>query len=257
MLKNAKDSCGGGAGDRHLHRAGPPRTKRRRPPRPSGWPTRCSGDEQRMLDRLLREIPRLTDAVARAEFDGEGLVRRERDRCRRHAARGGRHCQAHGAPRRRAGQAHGPPGPQGARRGACRGYGQGRCGLRVGSRHRGLRLAQRRRDHRQALRALPGRPGPGERLRAQDPEPLHHHRVASTPCRRTSRGPETTSSRSTKSAPCSPKATRDSPRRFAATSASTRTAPACCNSPSASSATPKAPFESREGAARGPLPGFL
>jgi ferritin-like metal-binding protein YciE len=29
-------------------------------------------DEQRMLDRLLKEIPRLTDAVARAEFDGEG-----------------------------------------------------------------------------------------------------------------------------------------------------------------------------------------
>jgi ferritin-like metal-binding protein YciE len=29
-------------------------------------------DEQRMLDRLLREIPRLTDAVARAEFDGNG-----------------------------------------------------------------------------------------------------------------------------------------------------------------------------------------
>ena len=30
------------------------------------------GDEQKMLDRLLKEIPRLTDAVARAEFDGEG-----------------------------------------------------------------------------------------------------------------------------------------------------------------------------------------
>jgi ferritin-like metal-binding protein YciE len=30
------------------------------------------GDEQRMLDRLLKEIPRLTDAVARAEFDGYG-----------------------------------------------------------------------------------------------------------------------------------------------------------------------------------------
>jgi ferritin-like metal-binding protein YciE len=30
------------------------------------------GDEQRMLDRLLKEIPRLTDAVARAEFDGNG-----------------------------------------------------------------------------------------------------------------------------------------------------------------------------------------
>ena len=30
------------------------------------------GDEQKMLDRLLKEIPRLTDAVAGAEFDGEG-----------------------------------------------------------------------------------------------------------------------------------------------------------------------------------------
>jgi ferritin-like metal-binding protein YciE len=29
-------------------------------------------DEQRMLDRLLKEIPRLTDAVAQAEFDGNG-----------------------------------------------------------------------------------------------------------------------------------------------------------------------------------------
>ena len=29
-------------------------------------------DEQRMLDRLSKEIPRLTDAMARAEFDGEG-----------------------------------------------------------------------------------------------------------------------------------------------------------------------------------------
>ena len=29
-------------------------------------------DEQKMLDRLLKEIPQLTDAVARADFDGEG-----------------------------------------------------------------------------------------------------------------------------------------------------------------------------------------
>ena len=29
-------------------------------------------DEQKMLDRLLKEIPRLTDAMARAHFDGEG-----------------------------------------------------------------------------------------------------------------------------------------------------------------------------------------
>ena len=30
------------------------------------------GDEQRMLGRLMKEIPRLTDVVARAEFDGNG-----------------------------------------------------------------------------------------------------------------------------------------------------------------------------------------
>ena len=30
------------------------------------------GEEQKMLDRLLKEIPRLTDDFAKAEFNGEG-----------------------------------------------------------------------------------------------------------------------------------------------------------------------------------------
>ena len=62
------------------------RRRRRSPPTPR-WPgspatpatakterlaNSVLGDEQRMLDRLLREIPRLTDAVASAEFDGDG-----------------------------------------------------------------------------------------------------------------------------------------------------------------------------------------
>jgi ferritin-like metal-binding protein YciE len=72
VLKNAKDSCAaealeiatytslarlaGAAGDQETERLAKSVLK----------------DEQRMLDRVLAEIPRLTDAVARAEFDGDG-----------------------------------------------------------------------------------------------------------------------------------------------------------------------------------------
>lgn len=72
VLKNAKDSCAsealeiatytslarlaGAAGDKETERLARSVLK----------------DEQRMLDRVLNEIPRLTDAVARAEFDGQG-----------------------------------------------------------------------------------------------------------------------------------------------------------------------------------------
>jgi ferritin-like metal-binding protein YciE len=72
VLKNAKDSCAAealeiatytslaqlarAAGDKETERLAKSVLK----------------DEQRMLDRVLDEIPRLTDAVARAEFDGQG-----------------------------------------------------------------------------------------------------------------------------------------------------------------------------------------
>jgi ferritin-like metal-binding protein YciE len=72
VLKNAKDSCAaeaqeiatyaalarlaGAAGDRKTERLA----------------TSVLRDEQRMLDWLLKQIPRQTDAVARAEFGGEG-----------------------------------------------------------------------------------------------------------------------------------------------------------------------------------------
>ena len=83
VLKNAKDSCAAEALEiatytalaRLAQTAGDAKTER--------LANSVLGDEQRMLDRLLREIPRLTDAVARAEFDGERLLRRDRDRRRR------------------------------------------------------------------------------------------------------------------------------------------------------------------------------
>ena len=72
VLKNAKDSCAAEAQEiatytalaRLARNAGDRQTER--------LANSVLGDEQRMLDRLLREIPRLTDAVARAEFDGDG-----------------------------------------------------------------------------------------------------------------------------------------------------------------------------------------
>ncbi len=72
VLKNAKDSCAAEALEiatytaiaRLARIAGDAKTER--------LANSLMADEQRMLDRLSKEIPRLTDAMARAEFDGEG-----------------------------------------------------------------------------------------------------------------------------------------------------------------------------------------
>jgi ferritin-like metal-binding protein YciE len=72
VLKNAKDSCAAEALEigtytalaRLARIAGDGKTER--------LANSVLTDEQRMLDRLLREIPQLTDAVARAEFAGSG-----------------------------------------------------------------------------------------------------------------------------------------------------------------------------------------
>lgn len=72
VLKNAKDSCAAEALEiatytalaRLAHGVDDVDTER--------LAKSVLADEQRMLDRLLKEIPRLTDAVARAEFDGDG-----------------------------------------------------------------------------------------------------------------------------------------------------------------------------------------
>ncbi|MBA3264716.1 MAG: DUF892 family protein [Thermoleophilaceae bacterium] len=72
VLKNAKDSCAAEAQEIATY------TALARLARTAGDGTTeqlansVLRDEQRMLERLLKEIPRLTDAVARAEFDGEG-----------------------------------------------------------------------------------------------------------------------------------------------------------------------------------------
>jgi ferritin-like metal-binding protein YciE len=72
VLKNAKDSCASEALEiatytslaRLAGAVGDQKTER--------LAKSVLEDEQRMLKRVLDEIPRLTDAVARAEFDGQG-----------------------------------------------------------------------------------------------------------------------------------------------------------------------------------------
>jgi ferritin-like metal-binding protein YciE len=71
VLKNAKDACASEALEiatytslaRLASAAGDEETER--------LATSVLRDEQRMLDRVLDEIPRLTDAVARSEFEGD------------------------------------------------------------------------------------------------------------------------------------------------------------------------------------------
>jgi ferritin-like metal-binding protein YciE len=72
VLKNAKDSCAAEAQEiatytalaRLARIAGDRQTER--------LANSILRDEQQMFERLLKELPRLTEAVAQAEFDGEG-----------------------------------------------------------------------------------------------------------------------------------------------------------------------------------------
>jgi ferritin-like metal-binding protein YciE len=72
VLKNAKDSCAAEALEIATYTALARLAKTAGDAKTEKLANSVLADEQRMLDRLLREIPRLTDAVARAEFDGEG-----------------------------------------------------------------------------------------------------------------------------------------------------------------------------------------
>ena len=153
VLKNAKDSCAAEAQEIATYTALARLARTTGDGKTEQLANSVLSEERRMLDRLLKEIPRLTDAVARAEFDGEGSY----DVTETGAADtlrevGGR------------GQADGPPSPQGTGGGACRGHGQRGRGVCVGPADLELRFAQRRRGSGQALRAVPGRPRQGQRL---------------------------------------------------------------------------------------------
>jgi ferritin-like metal-binding protein YciE len=72
VLKNAKDSCAAEALEIATYTALARLARTACDSKTQRLAESIMADEQKMLDRLLKEIPRLTDAVARAEFDGEG-----------------------------------------------------------------------------------------------------------------------------------------------------------------------------------------
>ncbi len=72
VLKNAKDSCAAEALEIATYTALARLARTSDDAKTERLAKSIIKDEQRMLDLLLREIPRLTDAMARAQFDGEG-----------------------------------------------------------------------------------------------------------------------------------------------------------------------------------------
>ena len=72
VLKNAKDSCAAEALEIATYTALAQLARAAGDSETERLAKSIMGEEQKMLDRLLKEIPRLTDLVARAEFDGEG-----------------------------------------------------------------------------------------------------------------------------------------------------------------------------------------
>ena len=204
-----------------------------------------------MLDRVLKEIPKLTEAVVRADVHGDGSYDVTTTGAADATRAAGEATRARREQGRRPGQAHRAPGPQGSGRRARRGHGQGRRGVGRGPAHRPLRRPQRRRDRRQALRALPDRPREGRGLRAQAREPLdgaqphrhaaHERAVAGLRRAHGRRDPQRARRRGRRAARRPP----------APTSARTRTARACSTPPSASSPAP----DRRSPRRRAPGPG--
>jgi ferritin-like metal-binding protein YciE len=72
VLKNAKDSCAAEALEIATYTALVQLARTADDGKTERLAKSVLKDEQKMLDRLLNEIPRLTDAVAQAEFDGNG-----------------------------------------------------------------------------------------------------------------------------------------------------------------------------------------
>ena len=72
VLKNAKDSCAAEALEMATYAALARLARTTGDSETERLAKSIMGDKQKMLARLLEEIPRLTDAVARAEFHGEG-----------------------------------------------------------------------------------------------------------------------------------------------------------------------------------------
>ena len=207
VLKNAKDSCAAEALEiatyaalaRLARTAGDGKTER--------LAKSVLGDEQRMLDRLLKEIPRLTDAVARAEFNGEGSYDVTESGAADTARKAGRTAKRTARQGAGTGQAHGR-----VRRARCPAWPEPRAPSRgpwPPSRTWPSRTTTRSAPtkFRTSSPSSPRSTWPRSTPTSAGTRIAPPSRAGSTPYRATSRGPATTSWAWTKSVPCSRRAT--------------------------------------------------
>ena len=175
VLKNAKDACATEALEIATYTAIERLARAVGDDETADLAASIRADEQRMLERILREIPRLTGAVV----GGRG----RRRRLLRHRQHG-----AAEAVKRTATQARRVPGVARAE-GEVKGALASEEDLAIAGYDR-LTVG---RDHRAARRPLADRPGQGRRLRAQEPGPDAASPSGSRSCAATSRGRATTS----------------------------------------------------------------
>ena len=252
MLKNAKDSCAAEALEIATYTAMARLARTTGDGETERLAKSIMGDEQKMLARLLEEIPRLTDAVARAEFDGKGSYDvtdtgaadavREAGGAAKRTAR-----KSAGQAKRTARQARKVPGVARAE-GTVKGAAASESDLAISNYH--SLSADEVQDKLAELSQI-------ELAKVNAYERKNQNRSTVTSridsLQGDEPGPATTSWLWRKYVPCSPRETTPASRPSATTSASTRTAPACSRPPSASSATP----ENRSSQGRGPLGGPL
>ena len=161
VLKNAKDACATEALEIATYTAIERLARSVGDEQTAKLAASIRADEEKMLERILREIPKLTGAVVGADVEGDPSY----DVTKTGAADARGRPPASDAAAKA--EAHRAPGAQGAGRRAGRGPGQGRRRVAVRPRDRRLRQADRGGDRHEALRALADRPRQGRLLRAQ------------------------------------------------------------------------------------------
>ena len=173
VLKNAKDACATEALEIATYTALERLATRVGDEQTAKLAASIRGDEERMLERIMREIPKLTDAVLGADVEGQpsyditttGAADATRE-VAREVKQSARETQARA--KRTARQARKVPGVAQVE-GQIKGAVASEQDLAIAR----YRLAHRRGDPRQATRALADRPRQDRLLRAQERQPHH------------------------------------------------------------------------------------
>ena len=87
VLKNAKDACATEALEIATYTALERLATRVGDEQTAKLAASIRGDEERMLERIMREIPKLTDAVVGADVEGQAVLRHHQDRHGRRSPR--------------------------------------------------------------------------------------------------------------------------------------------------------------------------